>query len=204
MSAPNRTGIITPTEAEEEGEDVLMLVMPVMLNTWAIELYPFEFKSPQPPVGAFLFEPDFGTMRNWTSWRCHLLRWSFDGHPIPPGERHPGAPGGRRPVRQALIRCWRCSSKSGGAPFCENHRHQQPAHRTCDVAFPRNADRQWAASTRPYRRRETPRATSPAAAAGLPDHARREEEGRQRVVDATGTDVVAASTANTQSPPESR
>ena len=32
MSAPNRAGIIKPTEAEEEGEDVLMLVMPVMLN----------------------------------------------------------------------------------------------------------------------------------------------------------------------------
>jgi len=32
MSAPNRAGIIKPTEAEEAGEDVLMLVMPVMLN----------------------------------------------------------------------------------------------------------------------------------------------------------------------------
>ncbi len=32
MSAPNRAGIIKPTEAEDEGEDVLMLVMPVMLN----------------------------------------------------------------------------------------------------------------------------------------------------------------------------
>ena len=32
MSAPNRAGIIKPTEAEEEGEDLLMLVMPVMLN----------------------------------------------------------------------------------------------------------------------------------------------------------------------------
>jgi DNA polymerase-3 subunit beta len=32
MSAPNRAGIIKPTEAEAEGEDVLMLVMPVMLN----------------------------------------------------------------------------------------------------------------------------------------------------------------------------
>lgn len=32
MSAPNRAGIIRPAEAEEAGEDVLMLVMPVMLN----------------------------------------------------------------------------------------------------------------------------------------------------------------------------
>lgn len=32
MSAPNRAGILTPTEKIIEGEDVLMLVMPVMLN----------------------------------------------------------------------------------------------------------------------------------------------------------------------------
>lgn len=32
MSAPNRAGIIKPSEPEEAGEDVLMLVMPVMLN----------------------------------------------------------------------------------------------------------------------------------------------------------------------------
>lgn len=32
LSAPNRAGIISPTEPEEAGEDVLMLVMPVMLN----------------------------------------------------------------------------------------------------------------------------------------------------------------------------
>ncbi len=32
LSAPNRAGIIRPSEPEEEGEDVLMLVMPVMLN----------------------------------------------------------------------------------------------------------------------------------------------------------------------------
>lgn len=32
MSAPNRAGIIKPTESEDEGEEVLMLVMPVMLN----------------------------------------------------------------------------------------------------------------------------------------------------------------------------
>jgi DNA polymerase-3 subunit beta len=32
MSAPNRAGIITPEEPRQEGEDVLMLVMPVMLN----------------------------------------------------------------------------------------------------------------------------------------------------------------------------
>ena len=32
MSAPNRAGILTPGEAGEHGEDVLMLVMPVMLN----------------------------------------------------------------------------------------------------------------------------------------------------------------------------
>ncbi len=33
MSAPNRAGIILPADALEEGEDVLMLVMPVMLNS---------------------------------------------------------------------------------------------------------------------------------------------------------------------------
>lgn len=33
MSAPNRAGIILPIDAVEEGEDVLMLVMPVMLNS---------------------------------------------------------------------------------------------------------------------------------------------------------------------------
>lgn len=32
MSAPNRAGILLPSEAGEHGEDVLMLVMPVMLN----------------------------------------------------------------------------------------------------------------------------------------------------------------------------
>ena len=31
LSAPNRAGIIRPSEPEEPGEDVLMLVMPVML-----------------------------------------------------------------------------------------------------------------------------------------------------------------------------
>lgn len=33
MSEPNRAGIIKPTDGIEEGEEVLMLVMPVMLNT---------------------------------------------------------------------------------------------------------------------------------------------------------------------------
>lgn len=33
MSAPNRAGIILPNDGLEEGEDVLMLVMPVMLNS---------------------------------------------------------------------------------------------------------------------------------------------------------------------------
>jgi DNA polymerase-3 subunit beta len=33
MSAPNRAGIITPADSLEEGEEVLMLVMPVMLNS---------------------------------------------------------------------------------------------------------------------------------------------------------------------------
>lgn len=33
MSAPNRAGILLPVEKIEEGEDILMLVMPVMLNT---------------------------------------------------------------------------------------------------------------------------------------------------------------------------
>jgi DNA polymerase-3 subunit beta len=32
MSAPNRAGIITPVENENEAEDLLMLLMPVMLN----------------------------------------------------------------------------------------------------------------------------------------------------------------------------
>lgn len=32
MSAPNRAGIITPTKKENPAEDILMLVMPVMLN----------------------------------------------------------------------------------------------------------------------------------------------------------------------------
>ncbi len=32
MSAPNRAGILTPLEKEDDNEDVLMLVMPVMLN----------------------------------------------------------------------------------------------------------------------------------------------------------------------------
>ncbi|MGB0424033.1 MAG: DNA polymerase III subunit beta [Flavobacteriales bacterium] len=33
LSAPNRAGIILPAEAEEDQEDMLMLVMPVMLNS---------------------------------------------------------------------------------------------------------------------------------------------------------------------------
>ncbi len=33
MSAPNRAGILLPVEKIEDGEDILMLVMPVMLNT---------------------------------------------------------------------------------------------------------------------------------------------------------------------------
>ncbi|MFM1931366.1 MAG: hypothetical protein RL226_669 [Bacteroidota bacterium] len=32
MSAPNRAGILVPAEKTDEGEDILMLVMPVMLN----------------------------------------------------------------------------------------------------------------------------------------------------------------------------
>ena len=32
MSAPNRAGIILPLDGQEENEDTLMLVMPVMLN----------------------------------------------------------------------------------------------------------------------------------------------------------------------------
>ncbi|MCB9335102.1 MAG: DNA polymerase III subunit beta [Flavobacteriales bacterium] len=32
MSAPNRAGILTPTEKDEDAEEILMLVMPVMLN----------------------------------------------------------------------------------------------------------------------------------------------------------------------------
>tara|TARA_A100001011_G_C14321603_1_gene851022 strand:- start:8900 stop:10018 length:1119 start_codon:yes stop_codon:yes gene_type:complete len=33
MSLPNRAGLLTPTESNEEGEEITMLVMPVMLNT---------------------------------------------------------------------------------------------------------------------------------------------------------------------------
>lgn len=33
MSAPNRAGLISPLDSVDEGEDVLMLVMPVMLNS---------------------------------------------------------------------------------------------------------------------------------------------------------------------------
>jgi DNA polymerase-3 subunit beta len=32
MSAPNRAGILTPADKVEDGEEILMLVMPVMLN----------------------------------------------------------------------------------------------------------------------------------------------------------------------------
>ena len=32
MSAPNRAGLIIPVDSENENEDILMLVMPVMLN----------------------------------------------------------------------------------------------------------------------------------------------------------------------------
>ena len=32
MSTPNRAGIILPLDGMQEGEDTLMLVMPVMLN----------------------------------------------------------------------------------------------------------------------------------------------------------------------------
>ena len=32
MSMPNRAGLITPIDSTEEGEDITMLVMPVMLN----------------------------------------------------------------------------------------------------------------------------------------------------------------------------
>ncbi|HWY33895.1 MAG TPA: hypothetical protein VNX68_04570, partial [Nitrosopumilaceae archaeon] len=32
MSAPNRAGIITPSKKDNPSEDLLMLVMPVMLN----------------------------------------------------------------------------------------------------------------------------------------------------------------------------
>lgn len=33
LSAPNRAGILLPENSEDEGEDILMLVMPVMLNS---------------------------------------------------------------------------------------------------------------------------------------------------------------------------
>jgi DNA polymerase-3 subunit beta len=34
FSSPNRAGVVTPQE-QEAGEDMLMLIMPVMLNTYA-------------------------------------------------------------------------------------------------------------------------------------------------------------------------
>jgi DNA polymerase III, beta subunit len=33
MSLPNRAGLITPVDGLDEGEKVLMLAMPIMLNT---------------------------------------------------------------------------------------------------------------------------------------------------------------------------
>jgi DNA polymerase-3 subunit beta len=33
LSSPNRAGLIVPTDGTENGEDILMLVMPVMLNS---------------------------------------------------------------------------------------------------------------------------------------------------------------------------
>jgi len=33
MSLPNRAGILTPLDGTEEGEEITMLVMPVMLNS---------------------------------------------------------------------------------------------------------------------------------------------------------------------------
>ena len=33
MSMPNRAGIIAPIDSTQEGEDITMLVMPVMLNS---------------------------------------------------------------------------------------------------------------------------------------------------------------------------
>jgi DNA polymerase-3 subunit beta len=32
MSLPNRAGILTPADGLDEGEQIIMLVMPVMLN----------------------------------------------------------------------------------------------------------------------------------------------------------------------------
>jgi DNA polymerase-3 subunit beta len=32
MSLPNRAGILTPMDGQDEGEEITMLVMPVMLN----------------------------------------------------------------------------------------------------------------------------------------------------------------------------
>jgi len=34
FSSPNRAGVVTPA-SQKEGEDMLMLIMPVMLNTYA-------------------------------------------------------------------------------------------------------------------------------------------------------------------------
>ena len=34
FSSPNRAGVVTPQE-QQEGEEIMMLIMPVMLNTYA-------------------------------------------------------------------------------------------------------------------------------------------------------------------------
>ena len=97
------------------------------------------------------------------------------------------------PVGQALIRCWRLQFQIGEGPlFSEYHRHQQPARRTCDVAFPRNVfvNGQHPPDHTAVEKRDEQR--HPRQQLGLPDHARREEEGRQCVIDAACTDVVAA------------
>ena len=36
MSLPNRAGILTPSDNNDEGEELKMLVMPVMLNDWKV------------------------------------------------------------------------------------------------------------------------------------------------------------------------
>ena len=39
MSAPNRAGALIPADGVDEGEDLLMLVMPVMLNHYTFSNY---------------------------------------------------------------------------------------------------------------------------------------------------------------------
>ena len=51
MSAPNRAGILIPADGVDEGEDLLMLVMPVMLNQYIQQLFSWIQGSWYPSIG---------------------------------------------------------------------------------------------------------------------------------------------------------